>query len=211
MSFALLSLSIFNKVTNLIDSVVLFTRKIYRAVESISASETYLFLHGIDTPCLEKNVNVYSTSIAKPLWRYIPETRQFLQWQPNGTTTVQNAAGSHPLPVLSIEILDGDRVLYDLSDFIELVRVYNSGEEVDSPTLAHIYNAWTLSSHLVLDPTRDFKVRFLTEMAETFVVSLTEMDNVEAYDDPDMPPLIPISLPCTPPIELEQYIESKDD
>lgn len=211
MSFALLSLSIFNKVTNLIDSVVLFTRKICKAVESIRTPETYLFLHGLETPCLEKNVNVYSTSIAKPLWRYIPENHQFLQWQPNGTTTVQNAAGSHPLPVLSIEILDGDRVLYDLSDFIELVRVYNSGEEVDSPTLAHIYNAWTLSSHLVLDPTRDFKVRFLTEMAETFVVSLTEMDNVEAYDDPDMPPLIPISSPMTPPIELEQYIESKDD
>jgi len=210
MSFALLSLSIFNKMTNLIDSVVLFTRKVYKAVEGINTPETYLFLHGIDTPSLEKNVNIYSTSIAKPLWRYIPETRQFLQWQPNGTTTVQNAAGSHPLPVLSIEILDGDRVLYDLSDFIELVRVYNSGEEPDSPTLAHIYNAWTLSSHLVLDPTRDFKVRFLTEMAETFVVDLAEMDNVEAYDDPDMPPLIPISSPPTP-IELDQYIESKDD
>ena len=47
-------------------------------------------------------------------------------------------------------------------------------------------------------------------MAETFVVSLAEMDNVEAYDDPDMPPLIPVSSPPTP-IELDQYIESKDD
>jgi len=65
-----------------------------------------------------------------------------------------------------MEILEDDKVVYDLTDFLETVKVYNLDENI-MPSVAHILGAWSTHSCIVLDRTRPFTIRMVTDKAET--------------------------------------------
>ena len=161
---ALWLLSWSNYLTNTVESLINFNKKIYRAVRSVFVSENYIFFKNIDKPYLENKVNINSVRSADPAWLYDPEHHFFVEW----ATT---AGSTRRLPILSLEIVD-ESVIYDLTDFIELIRVYSNGA---TPSIAHLVNAWSLSSELVLNPELGYTVRYMTDTADTFEVPFNNM------------------------------------
>ena len=151
---------------NFIENTILFSRKIYKAIQSVYVPTNYIFFANVNTPYIENKVNLYSPRSATPIWVYSPDTRKFTAWGDS------DALFSHALPVLSIEILENDEVMYDLTDFIETIRVYNTQK---SPSLTHIIYAWVLSSELILDPHRIFTIRYMTDTAETYIESFNNI------------------------------------
>ena len=160
----LLLLSWSNYLTNAFESIVRFNKKIYKAARSVVMSDNYIFFKNIDKPYLENKVNINSVRSAEPAWLYDPEHHFFVEW----ATT---AGSTRRLPILSLEIVD-ESVIYDLTDFIELIRVYSNGS---TPSIAHLVNAWALSSELVLNPDLGFTVRYMTDTADTFEVPFNNM------------------------------------
>ena len=166
-----------NYLTNTFDSLARFNKKIYKAARSILVSENYIFFKNVNTPYLENKVNINSVRSAEPAWLYDPEHKFFVEWATTDGSTRR-------LPVLSLEIVD-ESVVYDLTDFIELIRVYSNGS---TPSPAHLVNAWSLSSELVLNPELGYKVRYMTDTADTFEVPYNNMSltpTQENYDDND--------------------------
>ena len=149
---------------------------------AFNESNVYIFFKDLDYPVLEFMTNVESSKSALPVWKYIADQYQFFEWYPGGTTNVQNCVSSHALPYLSMEILDGDEVIYDLTDFIEYVRVYNSTEEKRSPFLQQIITAWMLHAQTVLNPSRGFKLRYIDMNGDVKTVCLYEPVVVVAED-----------------------------
>jgi len=177
MSCTLWFLSLYNTCTRFFDSVSHFYKKI-RTV--IYENKTYIFFKDIEYPVLENLTNVESSKSALPLWKYVADQYQFFEWYPGGTTNVDNCVTSHPLPMLSMEILDGDEVIYDLSSFIEKVRVYNSSQEELSPSVECIVAAWMLDAETVLNPLRYFNIRYIDENADTVTVPLYGLGPIDA-------------------------------
>jgi len=173
------------------NSIIVFTHKvgqIYKklsmALKSIYTPESYIFFDGIAHPFLEKSVNVTSLKSAVPSWRYIADQYQFFEWGVDGPTNVKDSVASYSLPILSMEILDDNEVIYDLTEYIENIRVYKSTSEVHSPCIEHILGAWTLYSKRVLNPNRGFYLRYINTEAETILLSLyVTQEEIELKED----------------------------
>jgi hypothetical protein len=82
------------------------------------------------------------------------------------------------LPILGLDITEGEKAAYDLTDFLEGVYVAQTGEEKTYPSLAHILAAWSLSSGIVLDPQRYF-ASLMDTSAEQFGAEIRDMRPVE--------------------------------
>jgi hypothetical protein len=160
-------LSLYNLYSSFCTRISNFFKKVITAVKRIYTAEHYIFLHNIDYPFLNTEIELVDEYSAKPEWKYVADQYQFFEWYPEGNTTVENSFSSHSLPMLSMEILDGDTMLYDLTDFIENIRVYNSTPNNHTPSIKQIIAAWSLHSKVVLNPTRNFSVQYINENAET--------------------------------------------
>jgi hypothetical protein len=167
-------LSLYNSVSKTTERTISIARKIYRSLYGAFVPDAYLFFENVAYPYPEAAVNPHASTSANPVWRYLSETHQFVSW--NLGSSLEAAQMTHALPILSLDIYEDDTTVYDLSDFIEKIRVYNSSMEPLSPCVAHIVNAWILSSGIVLNPTRSFKVRYMTQEAETVECELDSMD-----------------------------------
>jgi hypothetical protein len=81
--------------------------------------------------------------------------------------------------MLSLEIVNSaDRVIYDLSDFVESVRFIET-EEYSGPTIHHVLAAWSLSSGIVVDY-RMYTIRYIDGNGDTQVWGVPESRSVEA-------------------------------
>ena len=167
------TLSSYNFLTECLENFTFFTRKVYKAVQSVFIPENYIFFRGIDMPYLDSKVNIKYSRSATPVWSYNPDTNAFKAW---GTT----GSFPHSLPILSLEILEGQQVIHDLTDFIERVRVFNS---MNSPDVKHLVHAWILSSELVLDYERGLKIRYINDQADTLLVPLNGVIFLDQYTD----------------------------
>lgn len=163
-------LSVYNSVTKVTESTISVVQKIYRALYGAFIPDSFIFFDGVVYPYPEAVINPTASTSATPVWRYLAETKQFVAWSLHGS--LETAQMSHSLPILSMDIYEGDNTVYDLTDFTEKIRVYNDSMTPLSPSVAHIVSAWTLSSGVVLDPSRDFKIRYMTQEAETVEVGL---------------------------------------
>jgi hypothetical protein len=169
MSFVLWFLSLYNTFMSFFDGVAHLYKKIRMAIYE---NKTYIFFKDISHPVLENMTNVESSKSALPQWKYVADQYQFFEWYPGGKTTVQNCLSSECLPMLSTEILDGDEVIYDLTEFIQAVRVYKSTEAGLSPSVDHIVAAWMLHAGTVLNPSRNYTVRYINMNADTVELPL---------------------------------------
>lgn len=160
-------LSLYNSCLKFFERVTLFFKKIYAVVVDTDTSNNYIFFININHPVHESLTHVESSKSALPEWRYIADKYQFLEWYPGGNTSVKTSVTSHSLPILSMEILDGEETIYDLTEFIESIRVYNSSLRSSSPNINHIVQAWMLTARTVLNPSRNFIVRYIDETANT--------------------------------------------
>jgi hypothetical protein len=162
-------LSAYNSATKVTESTISAVQKIYRALYGAFIPDSYIFFHDIVEAYPEERINTAASTSAIPLWRYLSETKQFVAWS---VTSLEAAQMSHSLPILSMDIYEGDETVYDLTDFIEKIRVYNDTMQPISPSVAHIVSAWSLSSGIVLNPAREFKIRYMTPDADTVETDL---------------------------------------
>ena len=165
-------LSIYSRLTSCMDSLHLMCKKLYSGIRTAFQPTTYVFFEDIYYPYLESLVNTRASTSAKPLWKYVVDTHTFTSWTAAHTRL--------PLSYLSIEIVQENKVLYDLTDFLDTMRVYgNSG----TPSLHHIVHAWVLSSGICLHPKRNLILRAMNTDAETELVPLYYENPLEAYED----------------------------
>jgi hypothetical protein len=170
-------LRVYNSVTKITETGVYTAKKIFQAVYGVFVPESFIFFKGIAYPYPEAGINTATSVSATPLWRYLPETKEFFSWGPEASFA--DLVTSHTLPVLSMDIYEGKKLVYDLTDFIEKIRVYDHRIVGMSPCIAHILSAWTVSSGVVLDPSRPFKVHYITDEADTVEADVNNMDIIK--------------------------------
>lgn len=132
----------------------------FRACCAVFEDKTYIIFEHDAHPYEAATVQHWASGSAVPRWLYNATRKDFLAWGDSSETK------SYALPWLSLEIIGGQQVHYDLTDFIEGIRVRCAGEQRQYPTLPEVLGAWTKSSGIVLHPTR-FTARLITEEGDT--------------------------------------------
>lgn len=138
---------------------------VYVSLVSAFSPKTYIYFEEIATPYLQHTVTL-QPSCAAPQWSYSEEKQVFTEWG------YSSDAFPKALPILSMTIVDQDTVLYDISDFVERIRVTHSNRNT-FPSVAHILGAWSLSSGIVLNTTKSYFAKMITISAETVTVPIT--------------------------------------
>ena len=156
----LLLLKVYNTLDNYLISLYKYGTLLYRNINEAFSIKSYFLFEGISAPFHTSHVNIGASSSAVPSWYYLPEDKTFVEWSLETPITDTLQTKGRSLPILSMEIIENDRVVYDLTDFIGDIKVYNI-EEAFCPSIAHILGAWFLSSSIVLDHMRDFKVSMI--------------------------------------------------
>jgi hypothetical protein len=136
------------------------------------------------------------------MWYYREDTRTFVQWSLlYNMDEAEKATESSEVPVLSLAITDGERIVHDLTEFMESVRIFHCREAV--PSIAHILGAWSLSSRIVLNPTDGYTVTVITTGADTLTFPMTDgrylnIAIADAWPEPEAPPVEPEAPPAAP-------------
>ena len=84
-----------------------------------------------------------------------------------------------PIPILSLEIVDkNDKILYDLTDFIESMRYIKLSDSYTKPSIGHIISVWQLHSKIILD-TSQVCVIYINNNGDT--VGIDIRNNMSLY------------------------------
>lgn len=159
-------LRMFNYITAIIDYVNRQRAKLMDALKP----EYFIFFDQVDMPYPERLVNVSAALSAEPAWRYSTDTYTFVEWAIHNTPQQGHSVS---LPYLSMEIVANDSVQYDLSDYIEKVKIYCAdSEKVSYPCLSSIIGAWMLHSGVVLNPKKTMIVRIIDDSGNTHEITM---------------------------------------
>ena len=165
------AVGMYNIVTKLTDVCRNNASRVRRAISTITEPREYIFFHTNPAPYLRTNVNADASGSIKPMWIYNADTRVFYKY--DGDDYIIKPV---PLPVLSLEILYENKVVYDLTEFLETVRV--AAYDANSPSVQHLLGAWSLSSGIVLDINRGFIIRFLCTEANMYRTGIDEVNSI---------------------------------
>lgn len=148
--------------------------------------KTHIFFEGIASPYSKSEVNLGAPSSAVPLWHYRADTKTFVEWtrQFQGMADAEQALQMNQLPILSMAVVDDERVVHDLTDFVASIRVFHSNPKT-FPSVAHIIGAWSLSSSIVLNPSKNYFANSITSSADTIAMPINndEYFNLEAQTE----------------------------
>lgn len=177
-SAVLCFLRTYSVISRVCNAVGTFFRKAYRICLEDS-QPTYILFENIMHPYNISCVTLGLAASAIPDWYYKPDENILVQW----TFPARINTKSPPFPrlrstILSMEILENDRVVFDLTDFLGKMEIY--GERM--PCVQHIIGAWYASSSIVLDTTSPYVVRHITETAETVLTPLPYIPASSAFD-----------------------------
>jgi hypothetical protein len=142
-------------------------RALWNACKGVFQDKEYVFFEGSPHAYDAALVQTWASGSAVPRWTYNTTQKVFVAW--NHVAEKK----TYSVPYLSIELLHGDRVGYDLTDYIEKVKVRCGAGERLYPTLPEILAAWSTGSGIVLHPTRHF-VRVVTDEGETKLFRLND-------------------------------------
>ena len=157
------------------DNLHLMYSKFYRAI----STQYYVFFQHVTSPYNVLDVNISASSCALPLWYYIPEKKAFISYTVNTSVKdiLNDDSRASPLPILSMQVTENDKVVFDLTDFLSTITVYSSTSN-KCPSVAHLLGAWTLSARIVLDRERDFIIRILDENAKEYTADVCECNDI---------------------------------
>ena len=167
---------------NYIMAVVDYVKSSYTKLVKAFHPENYLFFDTTDTVYPEHLVNLSANVSATPKWVYSKDAAVFRLWGDERLVPVS-------LQYLSLEIVLDGEVLYDLTDYVEKLKVYTTGHpDAASPSLMDILTAWSLHSGVVLDNKREFIYRIITDSGDTIEVRQYEesdlTEDVELETEP---------------------------
>jgi hypothetical protein len=134
------------------------------AIRSVFERDDYIFFEGHDIPFGLRGFDAQLLEADRKLVYYNRETRTFsVPWA--------TATRKKNLPYLSAEIRWGDRMLFDMTDWISTVTY--TTENV--PNIRRIVSAWMLDSKIVVNIAQHhYKVHVITEEGEEEALCLTE-------------------------------------
>ena len=140
--------------------------KVAHGILNAFEQRNYYFLHGYSVPFHKKNVNIYASSSAQVEFAYNADIKQF------------SSSFGKPknLPILSLEIVRDNHVLYDLTEFIESMTIVSDNEY---PNISQIIQAWSLDSQIVLDRTCDFIARVVSCNGQTHDIKVTDTTDID--------------------------------
>jgi hypothetical protein len=182
--------------SSLIDTAnngVILSKRIIAAVLSVFERRAFYFFRDqawYPTPIPIHSVNVKASTSAAVDWIYYPDSKQFMCY-PYPTEAAEEVTTKQRVPFLSIEIVGTDgRVMFDLTDFMEGLWIYNDAQLPRSFTLWHVIQAWTLSSGILPDIQRIAEIRVITDSGDVESRSIFEgcmEDLFRAEDAADAP------------------------
>jgi hypothetical protein len=117
----------------------------------------------------------WATGSARPEWVFHSGNSTWYPWTGHIHDTLNSPTfHTHPLPILSLEIVDGERAHYDLTDFLEPMRIGQLGDVLlQTPSVAHLVSAWSISSRVVVDRER-FRARIIDSEGNTVETILND-------------------------------------
>jgi hypothetical protein len=167
--------SLYNTVESCVMNFIYECKQIWHAFQSVLGPRAYVFFQGFAAPYWTIMVNPSASGSAKPEWVYLDDKRIFMEWSAANAADMNQKAKA--LPILSLEVVHKDKVLYDLTDFIEGVRVYHTAGLF--PSLQHILAAWGLSSGIILDSARGFEYRIICNVANTHIITSPTEEGID--------------------------------
>ena len=169
----LLLLRVYNHLYVLTDMCVKNAVYLWETVVQAYSIKTYILFNGIAYPYNRALVNIGILSSATPLWYYREDTRTFVEWslQFQNMDDAQRSLQARELPILSMAVVDEERIIHDLTDFLGPIRVVHSSPTV-FPSIAHIVGAWSLSSGIILNPSKQYLANSITSSADTIAIPI---------------------------------------
>lgn len=156
---------------------------LWTACTGVFSDQKYVLFDGIPSCAYPlSHVSTWATGSAIPMWMYNASLREFWKWEDVGCPN----AKARTLPFLSMEIVHGSRVHYDLTEYISSLRLKGTEPRGPSPTIPELLAAWSTTSQIILHPTR-FTVRIITEMGdtETYTVNGERVEEAGAEAESD--------------------------
>jgi hypothetical protein len=167
-------LPLFLSVSNVVETVESFWNKLTDILIELSQPKFYGFFKGSTYPYLLRMAHLYATGSAKLEHVFSFDDRCFFPYIENDEFAIERP-NERPtsFPLLSLELFDPteNKVHYDLTDFVESVKVIHV-KGSPSPSIAHILAAWQLISRVIVDTTR-FKARYINNDGDSQEVDLT--------------------------------------
>lgn len=136
----------------------LFTN-FYRAVDLTIYNREYMFFEGSTYPY---PADQYKHS-SKVEWLFVENENKFV----SKSAAVSNAKFNH-IPYLSTVIMDDDRVLYDISEFVN--SVLWTGESM--PSANHLVSAWSTTSGVVVERTEKLCLSVINTDGDEVIIPL---------------------------------------
>ena len=171
-------LRMFGLISNTIARIFDVCVRFLRSLEEVFSSKEYIFFDFNPAPYLHTSVKETASGSATPLWLYDSDTRIFTQYDIEGSG---RGGTMCRLPILSLEIIYKDKIEYDLTEFIDTIRVRSIGDDTKSaPSIPHILGAWGLQSGVILDSMRGFEIRLIDEIANT--IEMPPFEYSDLYD-----------------------------
>lgn len=184
-SFVLWFLSFYNLIFDITGSSLHLLKEILNAVKNVFRPKYYILFDGIPTAYDANTVAPYATGSAEPRWVFSPEDISFFEWNRTVYNTVHNfELQSKFLPVLSLEIVnkEDESVHYDLTDFLEQIKVRTTSEEDAYPSISDLIAAWTTRSGIVPN-SKKFKASIFTKDAVSMNLDLTDTCPVNCLNE----------------------------
>jgi len=178
-------LGLYNYLDGAFSEVSKFATKLYRGVKETFSPKIYYLFECLPAAYLTTSVNIAASSSAVPDWYYLAETKTFVEWEHFTPISSLMRINSLQLPVLSMEIVEEGAVVYDLTEFIENIKIHTLGDEF-FPSIAHILAAWSISSGIVLDNTREFTIRMIDTQANTIEAAPNSYAYIHFRDHEDI-------------------------
>lgn len=184
---ALFMLRMYTALSSWMESTWIILQKMYSAVKGVFDDELYLFFADTAFAYPSRKVVTWTASSARPSWLYNATEGCFHEWCGSLISTRVKGEYKSTLPYLSLEIMEGEHVAYDLTDFIERLTVYREDEEEMYPTVEQVVAAWSTGSNILVDEKRHH-LRMMDTSAETIERGFHEgIAAAEEGSDDDVP------------------------
>jgi len=172
------ALRLYNVTTNIIEFLYSQTERLCLTLQEAFSKKSFVLF--ADIPFMYNNMHYTTTSplSAKPLWMYDPIQMKFTEYS-TGTNETKKI---YSIPVLSMELVENDSSIHDMTTFIEKLCIESTEGKQVFPSVAHIMRAWMFGTGVVLDPSRSFKVRMINLSADTVEFPVDSMNCIVAEE-----------------------------
>jgi hypothetical protein len=155
-------IGLYSKVSDFVINAFGTFNEILHAIFSVFNPKMFYLFKNMTGAYFIEDFQPWASGSARPEWIYHAGKHVWYPWNGHITTTLEpNVYTNGTLPILSLEIVEGATAHYDLTDFLEQMRVIKTvPEEAPMPSVGHLVNVWAATSHIVVDRER-FKARLI--------------------------------------------------